>query len=119
MVHNAILVNPTNNLVIYGKSTIFDESDEMNFVYEATNECIALGKRADVAGGIIFLDNAPTLGSAKAIISSQLSKVVYKLPVENESEAAGCQLLEQYGIPAIFNPEIIVTEEHAEIEAKE
>ena len=56
---------------------------------------------------------------AKAIISSQLSKVVYKLPVENESEAAGCQLLEQYGIPAIFNPEIIVTEEHAEIEVKE
>lgn len=114
MVHNAILVNPEKNLVIYGTSTTFADSDEMNFVYEATNEVFNLGRKADVRGGIIFLDDAPTLIGAKAIISAGLSKVIYKVPVENEDEAAACQLLEEYKIPAIFNPEIIITQEHAE-----
>lgn len=115
MVHNAILVNPEKNLVVYAKSTTFDESDEMNFTYEATNEAFNLAKKADVKGGIIFLDDAPTLDSAKAIISAGLSKVIYKIPIENENEAAACQLLEQYGIPAIFNDEIIVTKQHAKV----
>ena len=31
MVHNAILVNPANNLVIYGKSTIFATREAGNY----------------------------------------------------------------------------------------
>ena len=87
----------------------------MNFVYEATNEVFNLGRKADVKGGVIFLDDAPTLDGAKAIISGGISKVVYKIPVKNEDEAAACQLLEEYSIPAILNDEIIITEEHAEV----
>lgn len=113
MVHNAILVNPEKSLVVYATSNVFDESTEMNFVYEATNEAFALVKREDIIGGYIFLDSAPTLEGAKAIISAGIKKVVYKLPIENEDEAAACQLLEQYSIPAIYNPDIIVTEAHA------
>lgn len=115
MVNHAILVNPKKNLVIYGTSTTFADSDEMNFVYEATNEVFNLGRKADVSGGIIFLDDAPTLDGAKAIISANLSKVIYKIPIKTENEAAACQLLEEYGIPAIFNDEIIITEDHAKI----
>lgn len=85
----------------------------MNFTYEATNEALALAKREDIIGGYIFLSSAPTLDSAKAIISAGIKKVIYKTPVENEDEAAACQLLEQYCIPAIYNSEIIITEAHA------
>lgn len=116
MVHHAILVNPEKNLVIYGTSTTFADSDEMNFVFEATNEVFNLSRKADVKGGIIFLDDAPTLDGAKAIISAGLSKVVYKIPIETENEAAACQLLEEYGIPAIYNGEIIITKAHAKFD---
>lgn len=115
MVHHALLIHPENNIAIYARSTIFEENDEMDFVYEATDEAFNLAKKSEIKGGIIFLDDAPTLNSAKAIISSQLSKVVYKLPPENPNELAALQLLEQHNIPAVYNPEIIVTKQHAQV----
>lgn len=115
MVHHAILVNPETDTVVYAESKIFAEDDVFDFTYEATNEAFNLAKKEDVKGGYIYLDDAPTLASAKAIISAELKRVVYKIPIETPEEGAACQLLEQYGIPAIYNPDIIVNRKHGDV----
>lgn len=81
------------------------------FTYEATNEVFNLAKKEDIAGGILFLDDAPQPQGAMAIISAGLKKVVYKLPVETVEESAACQLLEQYGVETVYNPDIITCRE--------
>ena len=115
MVHQAILINPETDTIVYAESKTFAEDDIFDFTYEATNEAFNLAKKEEIKGGYIYLDDAPTLASAKAIISAELKRVVYKIPIETPEEGAACQLLEQYGIPAIYNPNIIINREHGDV----
>lgn len=97
--------------MVYASSSVFVKDRPEMFTYEATNEVFNLAKKEDVVGGILFLDDAPNPQGAMAIISAGLKKVIYRLPVETVEETAACQLLEQYGIETVYNPDIITCKE--------
>lgn len=109
MVHHAAIVNLEKNILVYGVSKDFSMGEKNDdFVYSATHEVFNRAKKEDIRGGIVFLDDAPTFEDAKAILSAELVKVVYKIPAETVDETAAIQLLEANKVETYFNPELIL-----------
>lgn len=111
MVQRAILVWPNNNGITSTKSKVLDPHDPENMTYSAALIAFVLTRKKDIKGGAIFLDDAPSLDGAKAIVEAELVKVIYQKPAVEPTQVAAIQLLEQFGIETQLNPGIILAGE--------
>lgn len=107
MTKRAILVSEDGKTVINADPRILIPGDD-KFDFPAASVALVKAGKKDTKGGTIFIDEAIGITGAKAFITAEIGRVVYASPAVTEEQIAALQLLEQYGIPAYFNSDIIL-----------
>lgn len=103
MVNRAVIVK--DDYIVYGSSNKLIPNDE-TFTYPAFLAAFVRARKRDIIGGVMFLDDAPTLIGAQSAADAELSKVVYAKAASTPEQIAALQLLEQLGIETKYNPDI-------------
>lgn len=105
MMTKAVIVK--DDYIVFSDSIPIFHSDE-TMIMDAILMAFIKTQKVDIIHGWVFCNEAPSMTTAQAIIAAELSKVIYQNEELNEEQRAAIDLMEQYNIVVIHNPNILL-----------